>query len=147
MERKSTRSSELRQNNMMKQYNMGYVSPLDLPPGVAREGFKYSWEQRECHGQPNHRIEMLASQGWTLVPSDRAPMFSVDPLKRNPISNQYLCYKDLILMEAHEELAEMKERYYNDMTREQLNNIEGVETDLIATSNPIKSLTRFNNHR
>ena len=140
---RSTRSSELRQNNMIKEYNMGYVSPLDLPPGVARDGFKYVWEQRECRGEATYRVEMLASQGWNLVPSDRAPRFSIDPLKRNPVSNQYICWRDLILMEAPAELVERKEEYFNNITREQLNAIEGVHPDLMNSGNPIKAITRF----
>ncbi len=137
--KRSTRLAESRTNEMLKQYNMGYVSPLDLPPGVAREGYRYCWMNREIP----HEVETMARQGWELVPSDRCSVYSVDPLKRNENMNSYIWYKDVILMEIPEILAQKASAYVQAKTDHAVNSLPGVANDMNAFGTPIRQINSF----
>lgn len=105
---RSTREREMRDHNLLPEYNMGYVSPLALPYGVAREGYVYYWAERSHTTE----VEQLYSKHWTLVPSDRCPNYTGDPLGRNPYASKYLCYRDLILMERPEIFSQQEMRAF-----------------------------------
>ena len=134
--RRSTRLGESRTNEMLKQYNMEYVSPLELPPGVARDGYKYYWANKDIP----HQVETLVRKGWEIVPSDRCPSYSVDPLKRNENMNSYIWYIDLILMEIPEVLAQKERAYVQARADHAINSLEGVSTDF---SSSIKQINSF----
>lgn len=117
---RSSREREMRDHTMLPEYNMGYVSPLALPHGVAREGHTYYWAERNFTTE----VEQLYSKHWTLVPSDRCPHYTGDPLGRNPYAAKYLCYKDLILMERPEVFAQQEKRLFYLKNQEVMNSLK-----------------------
>lgn len=140
---RSTREEEARQHEMLESYNMGYISPLSLPPGVAKEGFSYYWAPKGIRGEENYEVERLAAQGWTLVPVSRAPTYSFDPLKRNPLSTEYICYKDVILMERPEIFSRRETEAFNKLNANKLKSLRGVSDDLGSFASPIRSINSF----
>jgi hypothetical protein len=108
-----TREMETRSQEMLPAYSMRYKSSLSIPPGVAKEGYTYYWAQYALRGEPTYQVEDLAGRGWSLVPADRAKIKSTDLLGRNPLSQKYICVKDLILMECPSEVA----NYYLEQNR------------------------------
>jgi hypothetical protein len=101
-----SRESEMRSLNMLSEYSMEWMGPLEVPPGVAKEGFSYYWATRKIAGEDYFEVEKLARRGWTLVPADRAPSFSYDPLGRNPYCGQFIATHDMVLMERPEKYLE-----------------------------------------
>ena len=126
---KASREMESRDNQLHVNYNMDYVSPLSLPPGVAKEGYSYYWCPKDTKGMENYEVERLAAQGWSLVPVDRAPSYCVDPLKRNPLSTQYICYKDVILMERPEIFSKQATERFNALNENRLRSLRHVQDD------------------
>lgn len=123
--KRSTRLAESRSNEMLKQYNMEYVSPLDMPEGVAREGFKYAWANKNTP----HQVENMCRQGWEVVPSDRTSAYAIDPLKRNQIYSDFIWYKDAILMEIPEILHQRIQAYNQSLADNKIRGLQGVHTD------------------
>lgn len=141
---RSTREEETRNDEMLESYNMGYVSPLSVPPGVQKEGFSYYWAPKGIRGEEDYEVERLAAQGWTLVPASRAPAgYSLDPLKRNPLSTEYICYKDVILMERPEIFSRRETEAFNKLNANKLKSLRGVSDDLGSFSSPIRSINSF----
>jgi hypothetical protein len=134
--RRNTRLAESRANEQLKQYNMEYISPLALPHGVARDGYKYCWANREVP----HQIENMVRQGWEIVPSDRCPSYSVDPLKRNENMSNYIWYMDALLMEIPDYLAQKVAAYKQARTDNAVGTLEGVTTDFMA---PVRHINSF----
>lgn len=141
---RNTRESEKRDHNMLMEYSMGYVSPLDLPRGLARDGYTYYWAARELAGQPTYEVEELCARGWEIVPSDRCPHYNSDPLKRHPYSSQYLCYKGLILMERPEIYHFKEQEALYRFNNHRLNSLEGVKQDMPSMrSSAFRTITSF----
>lgn len=133
-DRRSTRLAESRQNEMLKQYDMGYVSPLAMPTGVAREGFSYCWANKETP----HQVEMMCRQGWEVVPSDRAPSYALDPLKRNENYNAFFWWGDAILMEIPEVLHQRIKSHNQSLADAPMRSLQGVYTDTAMYATPIR---------
>jgi hypothetical protein len=133
--RRNTRLAESRSNEMLKQYNMEYISPLDMPPGVARDGYRNAWANKEVP----HQIENMVRQGWQIVPSDRAPSYIVDPMKRNENMSSYIWYMDVMLMEIPDYLAQKAAAYKQARADNALSGLEGVTTDFAAPMRQINS--------
>lgn len=140
---RETRTSETRINEMRETYEMDYISPLSLPRGVAKEGYVYRWVSRHYKGEENFRIEEMAAQGWTIVPSDRASKVDLDPLNRNPLSKQYFCYKDLILMELPEVYAKQRDARFNEMNANKIKSLRGVSNDMGNFTKSLPSINSF----
>lgn len=140
---RNSRESEDRDNNLRLNYNMEYVNPLSLPPGVAKEGYSYYWACKEIKGEDNYEVERMAARGWSLVPVDRAPSYSVDPLKRNPLATQYFCYKDVLLMERPEVFSQEETKRFNRMNENKLRSLQGVSDDINSFASPVKSINSF----
>lgn len=140
---RTSRESENRESDKRMEYNMGYVSPLTLPPGVAKEGYSYHWAPKDIRGEPCYEVERLAAKGWEIVPIDRASGYSVDPLKRNPLSSQYFCYKDVILMERPEIFSQRENKVFNDMNANKLKALRGVSDDFNSFASPVQSINSF----
>lgn len=132
--KRSTRLAESRQNEMLKQYNMEYVSPLDLPHGVAREGFKYAWANKDAQ----HQVETMCRQGWEVVSSDRAPGYVMDPFKRNENLNSFFWYRDVVLMEIPEILHQKIEAYNQHLADTPMQTLQGVYSDTSVHASPIR---------
>ncbi len=120
----------LRREELRPQINMDYLSPLDVPEGVKKEGFSYAWVRKSIRGEDDYRVEQMAARGWTPVPADRCPGMSLDPLNRNVLSKEFVCYKDVLLMERPSVYSEREEEYLNQLNRNKLKSLRGVSDDL-----------------
>jgi hypothetical protein len=139
---RTPRNVETRINEMREIYDMEYVSPLSLPPGVAKDGYSYHWATREVRGDPVYRVEELAQKGWTLVPAERANGWIGDPLGRNPLSQKYICYKDTILMERPEIYSKNEIDSLNRRNAKIVNSLDGVSNDF-GSFTPINTIRSF----
>lgn len=141
---RTSREEETRQDEMLQSYNMGYVSPLSVPPGVRKDGFSYYHASTGIRGEQNYEVERLCAQGWTIVPRSRAPAgYSVDPLKRNPLSTEYISYKDVILMERPEIFCKRQQAAFNELNANKIKSLRGVSNDIGSFANPIRSINSF----
>lgn len=125
-----TRESELRSHEMRDDHDMDYVSPLHVPEGVIKEDFSYRWVNTGIKGQENYRIEEMGSKGWLLVPVDRNPGITFDPLGRNPLSKQYICYKDVVLMERPSVYSDRERARLDKINRDKIKSLRGVTNDV-----------------
>lgn len=125
-----TRESELRSHEMRDEYDMDYVSPLRVPEGVKKDGFSYRWVNTGIKGEENYRIDEMASKGWALVPVDRGLGITFDPLGRNPLSKQYICYKDVVLMERPSIYSEREKSRLDKINRDKIKSLRGVTNDV-----------------
>jgi hypothetical protein len=125
-----TREAELRSNTMHDQFDMDYISPLDIPDSVKKDGYSYRWVNTSIKGEQNYRIDEMVAKGWTLVPVDRNPNVVYDPLGRNPLSSQYICYKDVVLMERPSIYSDRERQRLDDINRNKIKSLRGVSNDL-----------------
>lgn len=129
-EGKNTRESEKRIHEMIPEYDMDYDSPLEVPPSIKKDGYSYKWVNTSIKGEANYNIDKKASRGWTLVPKDRAKGISFDPLNRNPLSKDYICYKDVVLMERPTIYCDKEREHYDKLNRNKINSLRHVSNDI-----------------
>ncbi len=137
------REVETRVHEMREVYDTEYTSPIAIPPGVKKDGYSYRWVNTGIKGAENHRVEEMAAKGWTLVPADRAPGFSFDPLERNPMSKKFICYKDVILMERPEHFLKRETDNFHRLNDNKIKSLRGVSNDLGSFSKPLNSINSF----
>jgi hypothetical protein len=138
--RKLSRLAESRTNEMLKQYNMEYVSPLALPHGAAREGYMYCWANKDMP----HQVEGLMRMGWEIVPSDRSPSYAIDPFKQYDNYAPYLWYKDAILMEIPEILGMRLKAATQSLADKAMYSIQGhVSTDTSMHGGVMRGINSF----
>ncbi len=121
-----SRTAEIRANEIRETYDMDYVSPLSVPPGVIQEGYSGRWISTNYKGAENFRIEESSRQGWTMVPRDRAPGLNLDPLNKNPLSKQYFVTQDVILMEIPTEILKSRDMMRNQKRANKIKSLKGV---------------------
>ena len=126
----STREADLRSHTMRNDYDMDYISPLDIPASVKKDGYSYRWVNTSIKGEENYRIDEMAAKGWTLVPVDRSPNIAFDPLGRNPLSKQYICYKDVVLMEIPSVYSDRERVRLDAINRNKIKSLRGVSNDV-----------------
>ena len=116
---KSNRVSRDSENRVLEggrnKYNMKYVSCLNVPDHIRKEGHEYFWERLSIRGQIDNALDNAMMRGWKPVPIDRDPGRFTDILERNPLSRKYVCQGDVMLMEREIELGtEERERNHNN---------------------------------
>ena|ERR1043165_2073622 len=137
---RTTRESESREHEARQEYNMNYVSPLTLPQGVRKDGYTYYWANKDSD---TYEVERLMRKNWTLVPIDRAPNYCADPLKRNPLAEQYICYRDMILMERPEIYSQQEQAAHNAFNANRIRSLRGVKDDISSYGSPAHSINSF----
>jgi len=140
---RSTRDSEKRIHEKREEYNMDFLSPLDLPPGVAKEGYSYHFVNTAIKGDNTFRVEEMAAKGWTPVPADRSSRAVLDPLDRNPLSKKYISYKDVILMERPEIYSKKETAAFNHLNNNKIRSLRGVSNDIGSFGRQATSINRF----
>lgn len=125
----STRESDLRSHQMRDEFDMDYINPLDVPSSVRKEGMSYRWVNTSIKGEENYRIDEMSAKGWTLVPVDRSPNITFDPLGRNPLAKQYICYKDVALMERPTIYSDRDRARLDLINRNKIKSLRGVSND------------------
>lgn len=125
------RIEESRDHDLRETYSTDYISPLSLPPGVAKEGYSYHWGRKDVKGQDDFRLEELIAQGWTPVPAERSTTpYLGDPLGRNPLAQQFICKKDLLLLERPEIHSKRQQEEFYRKCNSRLTSLRGVSNDL-----------------
>jgi hypothetical protein len=127
---RTTRTNQLRSNEMRDDYDMDYQSPLRIPDSIKKDGFTYRWVNTGIKGEEDYRMDEMAGKGWTLVPVDRAPQLTFDPLNRNPLSKQYICYKDVILMERPSVICDREKARMASINKNKIQALRGVNNDM-----------------
>lgn len=125
------------------QFRMNYLSPLEIPAAVKKDGYSYAWIRKSIRDEDDFRVEQMASRGWTPVPSSRAPGFSLDPLDRNPLAKNFICYKDLLLMERPSVYSQREEEAFHRMNHHRLTSLRGVVDDLRDLHKPLPGIHSF----
>lgn len=138
-----SRDAEIRNNEMLENYEMEYISPLTIPHSIKKEGHSYAWVRKEIRGKDDFRVEEMASKGWQPVPADRAPNFAFDPLDRNPLSKRFVTYKDLLLMERPSIYSERETANFNKLNSDKIKSLRGVTNDMGGFAQPIHSINSF----
>lgn len=138
-----TREAETRVHEMRDVYDMDYVSPLTIPPGVKKDGYSYRWVNTGIKGAESYRVEECAAKGWTLVHADRAPGYCFDPLDRNPMFKKYICYKDVVLMERPEIFCKKATDALHRLNDNKIKSLRGVSNDMGSFARPLNSINSF----
>lgn len=142
---RSTRESEKRIHEALPSHRMEYSHPMEaIVEAVRKPGYRYRWARREICGEADYDVEASINKGWVLVPIDRLPGgLNLDPLNRNPIAKQFICYKDVILMERPEEFSIREERALNEFNENKIRSLRGVSNDTGFSSTPVKTINSF----
>jgi hypothetical protein len=138
-----SRKRSMRREEMRPQIHMDYLSPLEIPHSMRKEGYSYAWIRKSIRGEDDFRVEQMAARGWTPVPSSRCPALSFDPLDRNPLSKNFICYKDLLLMERPSVHSQREEEAFHRMNHHRLNSLRGVADDLRDLHKPLPGIHSF----
>jgi hypothetical protein len=138
-----TREAETRANEIMETYNMNYVSGLEIPASMKKEGYSYAWVRSNLRGEMDGRVEEMAAKGWELVAADRAKSAALDPLDRNPIAKKYICRGDLILMERPEEFSKRETEALRRLNENKIRSLRGVSNDIGSFAAPTRSINSF----
>jgi len=123
--------------------NMDYLSPLEVPESVKKDGFSYAWVRKSAGGEDDFRVEEMAQRGWTPVPAERCVQLSLDPLNRNPLSKNFVCYKDVLLMERPAAFSERENQILQKTNRQRINSLRGVQDDLRGFNEGLAQLGTF----
>lgn len=140
---RTSRESESRNNERRPSYEMDYSSPLSLPPGVKKEGYSYAWVRKDIRGQDDYRVEDMMRKRWEAVPADRAPAHYTDPFGRNPVSKQFLCYKDVIVMERPAIETEMEIDRLHKISNNKIKDLRGVDEDIGSFTRRVPVINSF----
>lgn len=142
---RSTRESEKRIHETLPSHRMEYSHPMEsIVEAVKRPGYRYRWARREINGEADYDVEVSMNKGWVLVPVDRLPGGSnLDPLNRNPIAKQFICYKDVILTERPEEFSVHEEQALNALNENKIRSLRGVSNDTGFSATPVKTINSF----
>ena len=131
MAARESRETELRTHEMREIYDVDYRSPFEIPAGVKKDGYEYHWARKDIKGHDDYNIERLVSQGFSPVSADRSSSISYsDPLGRNPLSKQFICQGDLILMERPEIYGIKRRERQHEMSRSKLSSLRHVTNDI-----------------
>ena len=125
-----TRASETRLHEMRDHYDMEYSSPLRVPDSLKKDGYVYRWVNTGIRGRETYRLDEMVSKGWALVPKDRSSGLCFDPLGRNPLSKQYICYKDVILMERPKTFSDRERQNLYKKNDDKIRSLRGVSNDI-----------------
>ncbi len=118
-----------RDDDTREEFVMNYSSPLAIVDRFKEDGMDYRWARRSTQGQDDFRIEELSLQGWTPVPASKAPKFTADPLNRNPLSKEFITYKDTLLMQRPSKYSNYEREQLKLKNRDQIRNLRGVSDD------------------
>lgn len=140
---RNTREVEIREHEMREIYDIDYMSPLSIPPGVKKDGYSYRWVNTEVRGMETRRVEECAARGWTCVPAERAPNYCFDPLDRNPLYKKFICYKDVVLMERPEIYCKKATENLHRLNDNKLKSLTGVSNDIGSFARPLNSINSF----
>ncbi len=142
---RSTRESEKRIHEMLPPHAMEYSHPMEaIVERVKKPGYRYRWARREICGEADYDVEAGINNGWVLVPADRLPGgLNLDPLNRNPIAKQFICYKDVILTERPEEFSIREEQALNALNENKIRSLRGVSNDIGSFATPVKTINSF----
>jgi hypothetical protein len=130
-----------REDEMREECYMGYFSPFSVVDKIREEGKSYRFARKSILGQNDYRVEELAMQGWVPVSAEKIPgAFKADPLGRNPMANDFYCYKDTILMERPEIYSEREREQLRRKNIDIIRNLRGVSDDYYANVSPFRTV-------
>ncbi len=124
---RKNRAGETRAHEAIVAYDMEDTHPLvKIPEGVIQDGFIGAWIRKDIRGEADPRVERQAQKGWIPVPADRWPGISSDPLNRNPLTKQFVCCGDLILMERPKRMLDREREVERNNRIEKTSALEGL---------------------
>ena len=124
-----SRKRPVKREEMRPVMQMNYLSPLEIPGAVKRDGFTQAWVRKSVRGEDDFRVEEMVARGWTPVPASRCPGLALDPLGRSPLSQKFVCYKDVILMERPSVYSEQEGQALYRLNRSNIRSLRGVQED------------------
>lgn len=124
-----SRARPVKREEMRDVMHMDYLSPLEIPAAVKREGYTQAWVRKSVRGEDDFRVEEMVARGWTPIPSSRCPGLSLDPLNRNPLSKNFICYKDVLLMERPQIYSDREWQALDRLNRSKIRSLRGVQED------------------
>ena len=117
-------------------------SSLDAPP--APEGFRHRWLRAESMGEDDARnISGKIRSGWEFVRADEYPGTDF-PVIENGKYAGLIGVGGLVLARISEELAQSREAYFNNKTKERE---DAVQNDVLKEQHPSMKFSRESNTR
>lgn len=132
----------MKRENIRPQQNMDYVSPLDIPENLKKDGYDYSWVSYSIRGEATFNVEQKMREGWTVVPVSRAKEYATDFIGRNPVGKKYITYKDVVLMERPVALGEKDRLRLAQINSHQIRSLRGVSNDIKGVEAPLHVMNR-----
>ncbi len=129
MKARTTRDEEIRNNEILENWNPNPIAIFDLPPGVYKEDYDFHWARLRIRGERDNRVEELVSRGWKLVPGSRSPNRYIDPLSEDSLSKDFIIKNDTILMERPSIYSKREQEYYNKLNEQKTRSLPGMSRD------------------
>lgn len=133
----------MKRESLREQQDMKYVSPLNVPKKIKKEGFEYKWVPYHLRGEDTFDVEQKMREGWEPVPVSRAQEYAADFLGRNPAGKKYITYKDVVLMERPEELGKRDNEIFNELNANQIKSLRGVSNDIRGMEAPLYVMNKY----
>ena len=127
---KTSRASQTR-DKVKKPTTWTPPSSLDAPP--APEGYRHRWIRVEVLGfDDTKNVSGKLREGWELVRADEYPEQDFPSLTTGKYSG-VIGVGGLVLARIHEEIAQQREAYYQDQTKQR---DEAVNNDVLKEQHP-----------
>ena len=127
---KTSRASETR-DKVKKPVTWAPPSSLDAPP--APDGFRHRWIRVETLGMDDTKnVAGKLREGWELVRSDEYPEGNFPAMTTGKYSG-VIGVGGLVLARIPEEIAQQREAYYKDQTKQR---DEAVNNDVLKEQHP-----------
>jgi len=140
---RTTRDEETRDMHLSENFKFGNANPYDLPRGVFREGYSFHWGRTYVKGLIDNNLEHLMRKGWELVPASRTTGTSLAPLNRNPLSKEFICTYDTILMERPIDYRKREIKEEQRITEEKTRLLPGIGYTDLDTKRGFQSSKRY----
>lgn len=136
---RNSRETDIRTHQLRDNYSSDYISPLHVPEEVRRPGYDYYYVRTDVKGTNDHRLEeMINFKGWSPVPAERLKSYKSDPLGRNKLTKDFICFKDVMLLERESIYTQRDLQRQDDLNTQKLKSLQGVTRDVPMQTNAVK---------
>lgn len=81
---------------------------------------------------------MINFKGWSPVPAERLKSYKSDPLGRNKLTKDFICFKDVMLLERESIYTQRDLKRQDDLNTQKLKSLTGVTRDVPMQTNAVK---------
>jgi len=122
-----TRDAQTRDLEAREMFDTDYVSLLDIPHEVRREGYDCRWVRYRVGNERDNQFEMAIRRGYEPIPLERVPnKYRLDFISGDEVSSKYFTAKDTVLMERPNVYTKRDIAKLNETNQLKIRSLRGV---------------------